>query len=102
MIRLILLVAVLLTASPAATESVVTPNFTAGTCTCAVNGKTWPCRLVRGEPTSGVLTVNRCRGGGYRLVCPEEPTAICRYELVPAHCDDQLLTPVCYAGDAPK
>lgn len=100
--RHLTLATALLASAAAIADPAVISNGTGGNCTCAANGKTWPCRLVRGEPTSGVLTVNRCRGGGYRLVCPEEPTAICHYELVPAQCDAPTLTPVCYAGDEPK
>lgn len=100
--RHLILAATLLAVSPAFADPAVISNGTGGNCTCANNGKTWPCRLVRGEPTSGVLPVNRCRGGGYRLVCPEEPTAICHYELVPARCEDPPLSTVCFAGDEPK
>lgn len=75
-----------------------------GTCTCSINnGKSFPCRQARGDPSGGVLTLNRCNlNGGYRLVCPEDPSAICHYDLVPPTCTEPPPTPVCWAADEPK
>lgn len=75
---------------------------TAGDCTCAANGKAWPCRYARGNPLNSLQAVNRCTGAAYQLVCPDDPKAICHYEMAAPVCVEPPLTPVCYAADEPK
>lgn len=71
-------------------------------CACLANGKSWPCRKVRGAPGNIVETVNLCRGGGLQLQCPEDRQAVCQYVMTAPTCTEPPLTDVCYVGDEPK
>ena len=98
-----LALAILLISSGASAQDSTTMTATSdGQCLCSNNGKTWACRQARGNPGNTVYAVNLCHGGGYELVCPADPKAVCGYAMVPAICAEPPLTPVCWAADEPK
>lgn len=84
---------------PAGSNSV---GVLSGDCICQNGDKSWPCRQVRGDPGNSVLTVNPCWGGGYKLVCPEDRSALCQYVGVAPTCSEPPLSNVCYPGDEPR
>lgn len=100
--RHLILAVTLLAPIPAIAQSAVITSgaMTAtsdGQCLCSNNGKTWPCR--KAADTTKPITCNL--NLTYKLVCPEDKTAICHYTNAPS-CSEIPIIDVCYAADEPK
>ena len=91
-----LLLAALLTLMAGGSLAQTTMTITAGVCSCAESGKTWPCRRAIDYSGSAACTAN----ASTMLICPKSVNDLCAYVNQPM-CLPLNQINVCYEGDKP-